>query len=161
MDTQVLTSFARELEKLSAGGMDAFKALDRAGQMAGSGVSGATAAARNVPRVGTFGVKTVVGAPKMAAGLETMDGPSWRQTLKDAPLVIGGTALGYGVGKTLSEEIGRRIAQNVAAGAPKPAWVRHAPLVAGIASSLASYAFGRSREEGRRRREEARKRDKP
>ena len=85
---------------------------------------------------------------------EEMDDAKWKQTAKDLPLVIAGSALGYGVGKTLAEEIGRRAAKEMAGGNP-PLWIRHLPLAAQTASSIGAYAFGRSREGLRMRREAA------
>lgn len=154
MDRAVFTSFAAELKK-SSSGMDSFKALDRAGQMAGAGVSRAVA---TPPRIGTFGVKTVgvkTAAPQQP---DVMDRESWKQTAKDLPRVIAATMVGYGVGKTLAEEIGKRVAVNAFEAGVKPGWVRHAPMAAAVLSSMASYSFGRSQEEARRRRDEARKR---
>jgi hypothetical protein len=184
MDVAVFSAFAKELEKVAGPGASAaFRALDRAGQMAGSGAG--SAVARAAPRIGTFGVRTVSGLAKTAVAdeavgvananlvtsheddrtpapvrakvkraAEKMDRESWKQTLKDAPIVIGGTGLGYGIGKTISEQAGKHLG----AIEKKPSWVKHAPLAAAMASSLASYSFGKSREAMRRRREEARAR---
>lgn len=153
MDRAVFTSFAAELQKTS--NLDAFKALDRAGQMAGSGL----ARAATPPRVGTFRVKTVgTKIAKAEPPHERMDAESWKQTAKDLPRVIAATTIGYGLGKTLAEEIGKRVALQAVESGTKPAWVRHAPLAAAVLSSMASYSFGRTQEEARRRREEARKR---
>lgn len=182
MDAAIFSAFAKELEKVAGPGASAaFRALDRAGQMAGSG---AGLAARSGPRIGTFGVRTVSGISKAAVdevgvrdadlvtsheddrtpdvrrrtkkAAEKLDRESWKQTLKDAPIVVAGTGLGYGLGKTLSEQAGKRVGTLK----QKPAWVKHAPLAASVASSLASYSFGKSREAMRRRREEARDRGK-
>lgn len=181
MHSRTFSAFVDELAKV-ADASAAFAALDRAGQMSGSGFGDEPEPPRP-QRLGSFGVKTynaktseysqpgVVNADskttaeeyvaheprrrKLAA--EKMDRESWKQTAKDIPIVIAGTGLGYGVGRTAAEEIGKRTAKHVMSTGKKPGWLKHVPLATSIASSIGSYSFGRSREAMRRRREEARK----
>jgi hypothetical protein len=185
MHPRTLSAFVDELVK-AAGAMAAFAALDRAGQMAGAGVGRGLKGLSRPPRVGTFGVRTY--APKLAEytqpgvvnadskttaeeyvapeprplrrkqAAEKMDRESWKQTAKDLPVVIAGTGLGYGLGRTLAEEVGKRTAKKVVEGGKPPGWLKHVPLATSLASSASSYAFGRSREALRKRREEARSR---
>lgn len=86
-----------------------------------------------------------------------MDEESWKQTLKDIPLVILATGLGWGVGKTVSGALGEHLARE----GVKPAWTKHIPAATALISSLGSYAMGRSRAEMARRREEARSTPEP
>jgi hypothetical protein len=162
MNPNVFSAFADELTKLSAPSAAslirtpgaAFKALDRAGQLAGA--TGA-AVSKGVPRVGKFGI-SVKTATKDVDGreYEEMDRPAWKQTAKDLPLVVGATALGYGLGKTLSEEVGRRY---VASGKIAPKWLQYAPVVHAGLMSGSSYLFGRSRAALKDRRDDARARE--
>lgn len=153
MDLAIFNAFADELAKeataaaLMRDSSASFKALDRAKQMAGAGAGGIT---RSIPKPGSFGIKTVKSAS------EKMDRESWKQTAKDMPAVILGTGLGYGVGKTVAEEVGRRVNR----GGVQPAWVKHAPLASAMASSLASYSLGRTRAGLKKRRDAAREKAK-
>jgi hypothetical protein len=195
MNRLVFSAFADELSKQaeSAGGSSALRALDRAGNLVGSGTN---TLARNVPRLGTFGVKTFAkaasdspssydvgvanaemkttseddrspGPPtriarrkvaeksRDAQGREydAMNREKWIQTAKDVPIVILGTGLGYGLGKTVAEEVGKRLALS----GQKPEWLKYAPPAMAAISSLSSYALGRSRAEMQKRREQASK----
>lgn len=184
MHPHTFSAFVDELVKV-ADASAAFTALDRAGQMSGSGFGDEHEPEAPRPlRVGTFGVRT--SAPKLAEysqpgvvnadskttaeeyvapeprplrrkeAAEKMDRESWKQTAKDMPVVVAGTGLGYGLGRTLAEEVGKRTAKKVVEGAKPPGWLKHVPLATSLASSVSSYAFGRSREALRKRREEAR-----
>ena len=180
MHPRTFSAFVDELLKV-ADASAAFVALDRAGQMSGSGF-GDEPEPPKPPRdnttVKTYNAKTseysqpgVVNADlktsteeyvaheprrrKLAA--EKMDRESWKQTAKDLPVVIVGTGLGYGVGRTVAEEVGKRVAKRAVETGKKPAWLKHAPLASSLISSAGSYALGRSREIMRQRREEARK----
>lgn len=86
---------------------------------------------------------------------EEMDGAKWLQTAKDLPVVVLGSALGYGIGKTFADEAGRRLAQR---GGVPPEWVKYVPIGTQIASSIGGYAYGRSRRLMAERREEASRR---
>ena len=158
-----------------------FSFLDRGGALTSVGPSAKQAVTGKPPSLGSFGVRSVgAGIAKKAddacggvtnadlkttqeeyrapiarkKSAETMDEAAWKQTLKDIPLVILATGLGYGVGKTISGHLGQTLAQN----GTKPAWTKHIPAATALLSSLGSYAMGRSRNELERRRQEARER---
>lgn len=161
----------------------AFSFLDRGGALTAIGPSVKAKAPGRPPSLGTFGVKDVGIAKKAddACGgvtnadvkttqeeyrapiarrktsSEKMDEESWKQTLKDIPLVILATGLGWGVGKTVSGALGEHLARE----GVKPAWTKHIPAATALISSLGSYAMGRSRAEMARRREEARSMSEP
>lgn len=42
---------------------------------------------------------------------EEMNTPRWKQVAKDAPAVVLGSAVGYGIGKVIAEELGERAAR--------------------------------------------------
>lgn len=154
--------------------------LDRGGALTSVGPSAKSAVTGKPPSLGTFGVRSVgiakkaddacggvtnadlkttqeeyrapIARARRKVSAETMDEASWKQTLKDIPLVILATGLGYGVGKTVAGHLGQTLAQ----GGVKPAWTKHIPAATALLSSLGSYAMGRSRSELARRREEAR-----
>lgn len=163
----------------AASASKAFSFLDRGGALSAIGPSAKAKIPGKPPGLGTFGVKDVAVKPKVAgdacvgvtnADLKTsteeyrapiarrtktsekMDEEAWKQTLKDLPLVILATGLGWGVGKTISSSLGQQLAQ----GGVRPTWTKHIPAATAILSSLGSYAMGRSRGELARRREEAR-----
>lgn len=181
MHPHTFSAFVDELLKV-ADASAAFVALDRAGQMSGSGFGDEPEAPRpprnGGPTVRTYNAKTseysqpgVVNADlkttteeyvaheprrrKLAA--EKMDRESWKQTAKDVPVVVASTGLGYGVGRTVAEEIGKRTAKRALETGKKPGWLKHVPLATSMASSVGSYALGRSRGQLKHRREEARK----
>ncbi len=79
----------------------------------------------------------------------------WRQTALDVPAVILASGLGYGVGRTLSEELGIRAYRHAAETGTLPGWVRHLPAATSIASSLGAYSLGRMRGDMQARREKA------
>lgn len=87
--------------------------------------------------------------------VETMDGPAWRQTMKDFPIAVLGTALGYGIGKTIAEVVSRHLAPGV----PAPGWVKFAPQAMAGVSALSSIAAARTRGILKDRRDAARAAD--
>lgn len=87
---------------------------------------------------------------------EGMSKSTWKQTLLDLPVVVAGTALGYGVGRVAAEELGARAAKQTASGMP-PAWLKHVPMGAAAASTALGYALSRSTAKMRERRAEAHK----
>jgi hypothetical protein len=104
------------------------------------------------PSEGLYSTQLPAKAVMSKVGFEKMDEESWKQTLRDIPLVILATGLGWGVGKTVSGALGEHLARE----GVKPAWTKHIPAATALLSSLGSYAMGRSRAEMARRREEAR-----
>lgn len=66
--------------------------------------------------------------------VEAMDGPAWRQTLKDLPVTVLSTALGYGIGKTMADVAMKHLSTQ----ATMPSWMRFAPHVVGAVSSIAA-----------------------
>lgn len=94
-------------------------------------------------------------APKVREEHERMTPMKWRQTALDVPAVIVASGLGYGLGRTLSEELGVRAYNHAAATGELPGWVKHLPAATSIASSLGAYSLGRMRGEMLARREKA------
>ena len=90
-------------------------------------------------------------AKRSKTSAEKMDEERWKQTLKDIPLVILATGLGWGIGKTISGAVGERLARE----GVRPEWTKHIPAATALLSSVGSYAMGRSRGEMARRRDEA------
>lgn len=88
-----------------------------------------------IPNSGTFRIRDEL----KSAGDEHMTRAKWVQTLKDVPVIIGGTALGYGIGKTLTERTK----------------FKHAPLLGALAGGAASVGMNAITAELRRRRERA------
>lgn len=63
---------------------------------------------------------------------EALDRPGLEQTLKDLPITIIGSALGYAVGNAAARHVLQRY------GAPgAPEWVRHVPKAVGAAQAIA------------------------
>lgn len=84
---------------------------------------------------------------------EAMESGKWKRTLIDMPLVMGSTALGWTIGKTIADyasEAAARRGARVPAGA-----AQYVPLAAGLLSSTAAYALGRSHDYMRERRFDA------
>lgn len=79
----------------------------------------------------------------------------WRQTALDVPAVILASGLGYGIGRTVSEQLGAHAYQHAASTGQLPGWVRHLPAATSIASSLGAYSLGRMRGDMQTRREKA------
>ena len=167
------SAFADELRKLASAN-STFRFLDRSGNMGGSSlpsvsnrIGRASGGIGNIPKFNTFAKRAeYVSAGVANADLKTvneddqvpavrkkiserLDKEGWKQTAKDMPVVMLGTGLGYGVGKTVSEEIGKRLGVS----GRRPGWTKHVPLATSIASSMGSYAMGRSREKMRQRRQ--------
>lgn len=88
--------------------------------------------------------------PSMQEVSETMSPAKWKQTAKDVPLSILAGGLGYGIGRTLAEVIGDRVATG-----GRPAWMKAVPAVMAGVSMAGAYAASRSRDGLKRRREEA------
>lgn len=72
--------------------------------------------------------------PARGQQVESMDGPAWRQTLKDFPVTVLASALGYGVGKTMADIAVRHLSTQ----STMPAWAKFAPHVIGAVSSVAA-----------------------
>jgi hypothetical protein len=86
---------------------------------------------------------------------EKMDREKWKQTAIDLPLVILAGGIGHGVGKTISDYMGQRLAQK---GVQINPMARSAvPLAMTAAGAAGGYLFGRARESMRQRREDASK----
>jgi len=96
---------------------------------------------------------TYASTPSGPVPVESMSPNKWKQTLKDLPVVILTGGIGYGVGKTLAEVVGERIARNVASGAPRPEWLKYVPVGTALLSVLGAYSSSMVREGLKRRRE--------
>lgn len=72
---------------------------------------------------------------------EAMNRARWMQTLKDLPIVVGASAAGYGVGKTVMDELARRSAGPVVTQGAK-----YAPLIGQLIGTGVGYAAGRMRQ---------------
>lgn len=102
-----------------------------------------------VPKPGSFGIstKTAMQDPRYPV----MSSQKWKQTAKDLPIAILGSAAGYGIGKTLAEIIGDRVART----GQKPGWLKAVPAGLAITGALGAYASSRARETLEDRREKA------
>jgi hypothetical protein len=75
---------------------------------------------------------TTTKAVGTAEEFEALDRPGFEQTLKDLPIAIIGSALGYAVGNAAARHVLQRY------GAPgAPDWVRHVPTAVGAAQAIA------------------------
>ena len=74
---------------------------------------------------------------------ERMSKSKWKQTLRDVPVVVAGTGIGYALGRVGAEELGEYAAKHTDNGKP-PGWLKHVPAAGAMASSLGAYALGRS-----------------
>ena len=83
---------------------------------------------------------------------EEMSRRRFRQTLKDLPVVIGGSALGYGVGKTIGDSVAKRFVKTEAGRARVRGM---APMAASLLTSAGAYALGQQRAIMRERRDAA------
>ncbi len=92
-----------------------------------------------LPSTGTFRIRDELKSAAAGDDERKMTRAKWMQTLKDVPVVIGGTALGYGIGKTLTERTK----------------FKHAPLMGALAGGAASMGMAAIQAELRRRREKA------
>lgn len=90
--------------------------------------------------------------PIKGQAVESMDRAAWHQTLKDFPVAVLATGIGYGLGKTMAEIAKRRMVSGSA-----PAWVKYAPQTLAAVSALGSIAASRTRGILQDRREDARR----
>lgn len=88
---------------------------------------------------------------KGSQSVEAMDGPAWRQTLKDFPAVVLASGVGYGIGAELARQVKNRIAQ----GGTAPAWVKFVPPAIAAVGTVSSLAGSRLRGKLKERREQA------
>lgn len=86
------------------------------------------------------------------ATVEALDGPAWRQTLKDFPVAVLATGVGYGLGKTLAE-----VAKHRASSGSMPGWAKYVPQTMAAVSMVGALASSRARGILKDRREEARR----
>ncbi len=86
---------------------------------------------------------------------ESMSGPKWKQTARDVAAAVVGTGLGYGIGKTLSEEMGRHALEETMRHGTPPSWVKGLPVGLGIMTSLGSIAMMRNMAAMKARRQKA------
>lgn len=82
---------------------------------------------------------------------EPMSPEKWKQTLKDVPIAMLASGVGYGIGRTLSEVIGKSVAE----GGTKPGWLKAVPYAATAIGGLGTYAGLRARHILKARREAA------
>ena len=82
---------------------------------------------------------------------EQMTPAKWKQTLKDVPIAMLAGGVGYGIGRTLAEAIGKGVADT----GSKPGWLKAVPYAAGAISGVGTYAGMRVRETLKERREAA------
>jgi hypothetical protein len=85
--------------------------------------------------------------------VEALDAPAWRQTLKDFPVAVLATGIGYGLGKTVTDIAKSRIAT----GSAVPKWLQYTPQTVAVLSAVSSVAAARARGVLRDRREAARR----
>ncbi len=65
--------------------------------------------------------------------------PVWKQSLKDLPIAMAATGIGYGIGKTVADAI----ADNLHRTGQRPNWLKYMPAVAAalpVGFNLASRA---------------------
>ena len=86
-----------------------------------------------------------------AAEIERMTRAKWRQAAKDVPVAILAGGLGYGIGRTLTELIGKHV---VASGGTPP-WLKAMPAGLAIAGAAGGYFSAKSRASMKERREAA------
>lgn len=63
--------------------------------------------------------------------LEALDGAGWRQTKKDLPLAVLGSAIGYAVGQAAATHVLSRMGTQGA-----PDWMKHVPRAIGAAHAI-------------------------
>lgn len=73
---------------------------------------------------------------------EEMTRARFKQTMKDLPIVIGGSALGYGLGRTLGDLGAKKLVKNEAGREQVRKW---APMVGSVLSSAGAYTLGQQR----------------
>lgn len=84
--------------------------------------------------------------------IEALDGPGMRQTLRDLPLSIAGSTLGYMIGHHIAKKL---LDQHDVPGAP--AWIKQVPRAIGILNAVgAPLAQAKINDILRRRRAERR-----
>ncbi len=99
--------------------------------------------------------ETIPGPPPSNAAqpgdFETMTRAKWKQTLKDVPLSILAMGVGFGVGKTIADVAGERLARS----GSQPGWLKAVPM--GLAAAGGASVFARTmvRDRLRARREAA------
>lgn len=76
--------------------------------------------------------KAVLGPGVPPKEYEALDRPGAKQTMKDLPVVILGTALGYALGEAAARMVVKRYAQPGA-----PDWLKYAPRIVGAAHAIA------------------------
>lgn len=86
---------------------------------------------------------------------EVMTAPKWRQTLKDVPVSIVAMGLGYGIGKTVTEAVGERVARKAQQTGQVPGWVGKVPVATAVLSGAAAYGTAQWREHLKDRRNAA------
>ena len=86
------------------------------------------------------------GASRQLVQHESMDRAAWKRTIKDLPISILGAALGYGVGRTAVELMGK---------SQHPS-LKYAPMAAGLVSAALPVVQGRLRGALKERRDAAR-----
>ncbi len=69
---------------------------------------------------------------------EAMDGPAWKQTIRDVPVAVLASGIGYGIGKTVADYMAPRVLAGKA-----PALMRALPTIAAGASFATSMAASR------------------
>jgi hypothetical protein len=102
-----------------------------------------------VPRPGSFGISTKTAM--QGTEYPVMSSAKWKQTAKDLPIAVLGGGLGYGIGKTLAEIIGERIART----GERPGWLKALPAGIAVGGAVGAYASSRAREALANRREKA------
>lgn len=85
---------------------------------------------------------------KTSQEYETMSAKKWKQTAMDVPAAVISSGVGYGIGRTLAEMIGRDIPGT-------PTWVKALPAVTTGVGLLGSFAGMKVRDHLKQRRLEA------
>ncbi len=86
-----------------------------------------------------------------------MTSAKWKQTLKDIPVAILASGVGYGVGRTMAELVAKRLVET----GERPGWLRALPVATSIGGGALAMGHAAAQSKLRNRREAAERRTKP
>ena len=107
---------------------------------------------RAFARVVKLAADPVSHAAGTAAEFETMNPAKWKQTLKDVPVAVLGSALGYGVVRTGTELFLKHLRDQGITRATSPRWARYLDLGVGTAGTVAAFTAAMQRNALKKRR---------